>query len=72
MAQSKPKLDSKRSKLAFTIGWLFAWTLRLAWLVCVGAWLGTAYFVAMSLMSPFGTLKSSKVTRNTKKIMFPF
>lgn len=49
---------------------LISAAIRLVWFVCAGLWIGSAYFVLMLLLSPFGTMASGKVLDNTRKIMF--
>lgn len=44
--------------------------IRIGWFVCVGWWLGGLYLALMFLMSPFGTLSSTKIFDNAQKIMF--
>lgn len=44
--------------------------IRITWFICVGSWLGSLYLLVMFLMSPFGTLSSTKIIKNTGKIMF--
>ncbi|WP_435075966.1 hypothetical protein [Halococcus sp. AFM35] len=43
---------------------------RLVWFVTVGWMLGSAYFLLMFLMSPFFTLASGSIIKNTRNIMF--
>ena len=49
---------------------LLALSIRLVWFICAGLWLGTAYFLLMLVLSPFWTLSSGHVTRNTAAIMW--
>lgn len=44
--------------------------IRIVWFVTVGWLLGSAYFLLMLLMSPFGTMASGKILQNTQAIMF--
>ncbi|MGQ5515379.1 hypothetical protein [Halococcus saccharolyticus] len=49
---------------------LITGVIRLAWFLTVGWLLGSAYFLLMLLLSPFGTLSSGRVLNNTQSIMF--
>lgn len=49
---------------------LITGVIRLAWFITVGWMLGSAYFLLMFLMSPFGTMASGRIIKNTRNIMF--
>lgn len=44
--------------------------IRLVWFLSVGWILGSAYFIVMFVMSPFFTMSSGRVLKNSRNIMF--